>query len=66
MSQVPKHVQLTKDNVDWFYKTYGESASLGWLLDMLLTEYIKEIGEKTPAHYAALAAAELKERVHDT
>lgn len=65
MSQVSKHIQLTQDNVEWFYKTYGESASLGWLLDMLLTQYVREIGEKTPAHYAALAAAELREVIHD-
>ena len=65
MSQISKHINLTQDSVDWFYKTYGENASLSWLLDMLLAEYIRTSGEKTPEHYAKLAAENLKGELYD-
>lgn len=65
MSQVSKHIQVSEDNVEIFHKTYGEQASLSWLVDELLTQYFKEIGEKSPKYYAELAAKALKEIHND-
>lgn len=60
MTQIRKNVSLNKDDIDWFHKTYGEEASLSWVLTLLLSEY-KKIHDKTPAEYAEIAAKQLVE-----
>ena len=59
---VRKTVELTEDNVTWFYDTYGEisnNASLSWMLDLMLEQF-RKAHDKTPAELAAIGAAELK------
>lgn len=59
---VRKNVELTEDNVNWFYETYGEisnNASLSWVLDLMLTQF-RAAHEHTPQEYAKIGAAELK------
>ena len=59
---VRKSVELTEDNVSWFYETYGDisnNASLSWVLDLMLEQF-RHAHDKTPAELAAIGAAELK------
>lgn len=61
-STVRKTVELDEDNVDWFYKSYGEvggKPSLSWVLDLMLAEF-RKAHERSPAELAAIGAAELK------
>ena len=56
-----KMVELDRELVDWFNRTYPR-GNFSWVLNLLLSEFCKAHKE-TPQDYAALGAAELKRLV---
>lgn len=65
---VRKTVELSEDNVEWFFETYeaiGGKPSLSWVLDLMLQEFRKQ-HTHTPEDLAKLGAAELKRMLEAT
>ncbi len=62
MIQLRKTIQVSKDDYDWFIKTYGPEANLSWALGQLLSEF-RVAHVRTPQDYAKIAAKELSEQI---
>lgn len=60
-----KTVGLSKSNIDWFEKTYGNDASLSWVLDLLFSEF-REAHVHTPQEYVEIAAKNLRRKIEDS
>ncbi|HEX9430869.1 MAG TPA: hypothetical protein VF944_10875 [Candidatus Bathyarchaeia archaeon] len=66
-SLVRKHVDLSEDNVTWFYDTYGNSnnrPSLSWLLDLLLQKF-RDAHEMTPEELAIMGAEAMRKMMQE-
>lgn len=53
--QERKMVSLSKDNIDWFERTYGKAASLSWALDLCFQKF-RDAHTHTPEEYAKIGA----------
>lgn len=58
-SKIKKHIDLDKDDVDWYQTTFPKS-SLSHLLTMLLKHY-RGVVEAEPSTYAEIAIKHLQE-----
>ena len=58
---VRKTVELSEENVNWYYATFP-GGSLGGMLDSLL-QFFRDTVEHTPSEYAKIAAEQLSEEL---
>ena len=55
---IQKKVRLDRTDVEWYESTYPGNT-LSWTLGMLLAEYRKAHGDKSPCYFGILATSEL-------
>jgi len=64
--KVRKGIEVSAQNLEWFYKEFGDDASLSWYVNLLMTK-ARELHETgaTPSNVAYQAAQEIKEIEHE-
>lgn len=62
--QERKAVNISKANIEWFERTYGNNASLSWALDMLLDQF-RIAHTSTPEDYAKIASEAVTKNIED-
>jgi hypothetical protein len=65
--KVRKGIEVSAQNLEWFYKEFGDDASLSWYVNLLMTQAreLHEIDVGTPAKIAKEAASLIKEIEHE-
>ena len=68
--KVRKGIEVSAQNLEWFYKEFGDDASLSWYVNLLMTKARElhmdsELLQATPSNVANLSAKEIKEIEHE-
>ena len=65
--KVRKGIELSSNDLDWFYKEFGDDASLSWYLGLLIgaAREIHETSISSPKEIAHMSAKEIKEIEHE-
>lgn len=65
--RVRKGVEISDDNLKWFYQEFGDDASLSWYINLLMTA-AKELHDnhyETPVEVIRKATNAVKEIEHE-